>query len=180
VKHQIRLATLQDVPPLSAIERAACALFLEVESTAGLPLALTPPDDFYEAQRRGLLWVALSEEGAPVGFALVEMFGETAHLEELDVLPEDGRRGIGTALVRAVCDWAATCGVTAVTLCTFRDVPWNAPFYARLGFRTLTAEELTPTLRARVEEERAHGLPAEVRVVMRYDIKRRGSPEGVQ
>jgi GNAT superfamily N-acetyltransferase len=167
--HQIRLATPEEVPLLPAVESAACGLFLEIESTAGLPLAVTPFEKFYEAARRGLLWVALSQGGAPVGFALVEMMGGAAHLEELDVLPECGRRGVGTALVRAVCEWAAAQGISAVTLCTFRDVPWNAPFYARLGFRILSPEELTPALRARVEEERAHGLPAEMRVVMRYD-----------
>jgi hypothetical protein len=70
-------------------------------------------------------------------------------------------------LVRAVCDWAATQSLP-VTLTTFRDIPWNAPFYARLGFRELQAEELTPALRARVAEEAAHGLPASLRLAMRY------------
>jgi GNAT superfamily N-acetyltransferase len=140
---------------MPAIERAACGLFLEIESTAGLPLVVTPLEKFYEAARRGLLWVALSDEGTPVGFALVELFGEAAHLEELDVQPQCGRRGVGTALVRAVCEWAAAQGIPAVTLCTFRDVPWNAPFYARLGFKILPPEEWSPPLRARAEEERA-------------------------
>jgi hypothetical protein len=58
-----------------------------------------------------------------------------------------------------------------VTLTTFRDIPWNAPFYARLGFHELTDCELTPALQARVVEEAAHGLPTEMRVVMRYEVK---------
>ena len=39
----------------------------------------------------------------PVGFALVEMLADDLpHLEELDVDPSHGRRGLGTALVRGV------------------------------------------------------------------------------
>jgi GNAT superfamily N-acetyltransferase len=133
-----------------------------------MPLLLTPLEDFEAAQRDGTLWVARDEHGAPVGFALVERLGAEFHLEEMDVLPEHGRRGIGTALVRAVCDWAARKGSASVTLCTFRDIPWNAPFYQRLGFRSLDLHELPPALRERMREEAEHGLTWEHRVAMRY------------
>jgi GNAT superfamily N-acetyltransferase len=55
------------------------------------------------------------------------------HLEEMDVLPEHAGQGLGAALIEAVCSWAHTRGFDAVTLSTFRDVPWNAPFYPRHG-----------------------------------------------
>jgi predicted N-acetyltransferase YhbS len=84
------------------------------------------------------------------------------------VLPAHGRRGVGAALVRAVCAWARERGLPSVTLTTYRDVPWNAPFYTRLGFRTLRAAELGPKLRALVASEDAHGLRRAERVVMRY------------
>jgi len=64
----------------------------------------------------------------------------------LSVRPSSMRRGIGTALVRAVCDWAQAAGQTELTLCTFADVPWNGPFYAGLGFVELA--ELSAGLRA--------------------------------
>jgi GNAT superfamily N-acetyltransferase len=166
----IRLATTQDVPHLPAIEMAACELFAHCAVTADLPADWTPLEDFCEAQQHGLLWVAVTAQNAPIGFALVERFGATAHLEELDVLPAYGRRGIGAGLVRAVCEWAAAQRLEAVTLTTFREVPWNAPFYQRLGFHVLPPAEWTPLLRARVAEETAHGLPTTLRVVMRYDL----------
>jgi GNAT superfamily N-acetyltransferase len=164
---EIRPATAEDVPFLPAIESAACSLFDQIPVTASLPLYLTPVEDFQEAQRHGLLWVAEAAPGDLVGFALAERVDGALHLEELDVLPAYGRRGIGARLVRTVCDWARAQAIAAVTLCTFREVPWNAPFYERLGFRILGEDELTPGLAARVREEELRGLPRELRVVMR-------------
>jgi hypothetical protein len=58
-----------------------------------------------------------------------------------------------------------------VTLSTFRDVAWNGPFYARLGFRALDPSGLDEAHRDLVERERSKGLPVEKRVVMRLAIR---------
>lgn len=168
--YSVRLARPDELSQLPVIEAAACELFLQYEETSQLPLYVTPLDEFIEAQHHGLLWVATDVQDSPVGFALIEILNDTAHLEEVDVLPECGRRGIGASLVRTVCEWAASNQLSAVTLTTFRNIPWNAPFYARLGFRELTEDELTPALRKRVAEEAVHGLPANLRVAMRFDL----------
>lgn len=59
---------------------------------------------------------------------------------------------------------------------TFRGVPWNAPYYERLGFRELAASEVTPGLAAR----RAAGPGADgdsyARVCMRRDLIADGPP----
>ena len=102
-----------------------------------------------------------SSSGAcmPVGFALVEILEPAAaHLEEIDVHPDHGRRGLGTWLVRHVCQWAEANGPGVVTLTTFRDVPWNMPFYAHLGFEEVAPAALTPALRAVLEDEARRGL----------------------
>lgn len=78
------------------------------------------------------------EDGEVLGFARLLEVGEFLHLEQLSVRPDRARRGIGAALVAAVLVDAAARGVRAVTLRTFADVPWNAPFYERCGFRTVT------------------------------------------
>src|ERR1700730_11509868 len=91
----------------------------------------------------------------PAGFASVAIVDGAAHLWQLAVLPEAGRRGLGTALVAAVCDWARSGGFHAGTFTTYRDGTWNAPFYERLGFRPLT--DLTPGLAVIREHERAIG-----------------------
>jgi len=120
----------------------------------------------HEAVREGRLWVALAGS-APVGFAHVEIIDPgTAHLDEIDVLPAHGRRGLGTRLVTEVCEWAAAAGYNSVTLTTFRDVPWNRPFYERLGFRVIPDAELSAALRAIVEDETRRGLDPSRRVAM--------------
>lgn len=92
---------------------------------------------------------------------------DALHLEEIDVHPDHGRRGLGTQLVELVCGWAASHGYQSVTLTTFRDVPWDMPFYSRLGFGVVPAEELSVALHRLVDDETRRGLDPVRRVVMR-------------
>jgi predicted N-acetyltransferase YhbS len=85
-------------------------------------------------------------------------------------LPAYGRRGLGARLLEGVCDWAEAHGYPAVTLSTFRDVPWNGPFYRKHGFRDLQPAEWTPGMQAIREKEAQHGLRVEARVFMRRDL----------
>lgn len=102
-----------------------------------------------------------------MGFAMVIMIaGGRPHLLEMDVLPEHGRRGVGAALLRTVCDWVAEGGYEEITLTTFRKVAWNMPFYSRFGFVEVPFEQQGPELRSIVEGERARGLDSTQRVVM--------------
>lgn len=169
--YQIGRATAHECRLLPDIERRACLLFDTLPETSGLPPYFTALDDFEEAQAAGLLWVARVPAGHPVGFALVEPLGHDLHLEELDVVPEHARQGLGTALVHAVCDYA-TSKRRALTLTTFRNVPWNRPFYERLGFRVLEGAGIPPRLAERIAGETARGLPRELRVAMRFERAR--------
>jgi GNAT superfamily N-acetyltransferase len=88
--------------------------------------------------------------------------GDGAHLEQLSVLPDQGRRGLGRALLRAGCAWAADRGYRELTLATYRGVAWNAPFYATEGF-----VEDGPVDDWLV----AHGLPPEEPVMGRFGVR---------
>ena len=161
-------ARQQDLCWLPGIELAAAALLLGHAPESVLK-ETTAEQDFRAAQAQGRLWVALAGD-APVGFAQVEVFGSrAAHLEEIDVHPAHGRRGLGTRLVVAVCEWAARSGYRELTLTTFRDIPWNMPFYARLGFQEVPTEQLSSDLMAVVRDETRRGLDPARRVVMRRD-----------
>jgi GNAT superfamily N-acetyltransferase len=157
----------EHIPALSAIELAAAQL-LRGYAPASVLSETTPEQTFFYAARDGRLWVALAGN-APAGFALVEMLAhDLPHLEEIDVDPPHGRRGLGAALVRSVCDWAADSGYSMLTLTTFRAAPWNLPFYARMGFVEIPRETLRPELVAVVSWEAARGLDPAARAVMEY------------
>jgi GNAT superfamily N-acetyltransferase len=166
----IRLAEPQDVAALPEIERVAGLLFKTHPADLGIP------DDMYDrpnsvetftaAQEAGALWVACGAAREPIGFALVLDITGFAHLEELDVLPSYGRRGVGSALLATVCDWASTAGYPAVTLRTFRDVPWNAPFYQRRGFQVVESAALSAGHVRLEASERQRGLRTDLRVTM--------------
>lgn len=162
----IRPARPDDLPALPAIERAAARRFAGLGLVADLDDAMEP-ETMAAACADGRVWVAVDAADRPVGFAVAERLGDAVHLEELDVLPEAGGRGLGSLLIEAVCAWAAAQGFRAVTLCTFRDVAWNAPLYARRGFVALGDHELGGALAARRLEEAARGLALADRVCMR-------------
>jgi GNAT superfamily N-acetyltransferase len=154
--YKISAARRCDLPLLPAIELAAATL-LAGHAPASVLAETTCQADLEDAQQRGHLWVALADD-VPVGFAHIMVLGPgIAHLEEIDVHPEHGRRGLGSRLVITVCTWAATNGYSCVTLTTFRDVPWNMPFYARLGFEQIPPAELSPALLSVIEDETRRG-----------------------
>jgi GNAT superfamily N-acetyltransferase len=91
-----------------------------------------------------------------VGFVSLEIVDGVAHVDQVSVLPDHGRQGLGRALLEAAVGWAAASGYAALTLTTFRDVPWNAPFYSTLGFEEMN--ELSPGLAAIRSHEQEAGL----------------------
>ena len=150
----IRFATDDDLDLLEGIENEADELFIERFRPERWGRAST--GRLRAAQPGFLLVAAESDGGEAVGFAHVLEVDGGAHLEQLAVRPATGRRGHGSALVRAALEEAARRGHDRVTLRTYADVPWNAPFYARLGF--VESEPETDFLRALVTVETDLGL----------------------
>jgi GNAT superfamily N-acetyltransferase len=170
----VRLARPSDLRHLAAVEEAGAALF--AEHLGPLPASLTSPArSGGERDLAGTLLVVPGDEAGvePVlGFAHLTTPDGHAHLEQLSVLPAHTRRGLGSALVRATMEEARWAGHDRISLCTFRDVPFNGPFYAALGFSEVDRlEPFQARLRAR---ERALGLDdVGVRVVMSAPLVRR-------
>lgn len=168
--YRIDLASTAHIAAIPAIERAAATLFSNCDVPEELRARVTDTDILVDAQREGRLWVGLDRRGAPVGFALAEMLVNEPFLDEVDVMPQHGRRGLGTRLVRTVADWAALQRYPALMLLTFRHLPWNAPFYASLGFTELSENEISATVRERLQIEAAAGLDVRKRVAMRLSL----------
>lgn len=146
----IHPARPDELAELIEVERAADQLF----PLAGYG-AVPPPATLAELRDAPALLVS---GDPPAGYARIEVVDGRAHLEGLSVRPRFMRQGRGTDLVLAACEWAVLHGFDELSLCTFAEVPWNGPFYARLGFVELT--ELTPGLRTLRAAEQAIGLDA--------------------
>ncbi len=168
--YTVELAAEHHIRAIPAIEQAAAAIFSESDLPPEVRFLVTDEETLLEAQREKRLWAALQDEIKLVGFALARVMGEYAHLEEMDVHPEHGRRGIGSQLLDAVIGWAEAGSLPGLTLITFRHLPWNAPFYERNGFVRLDAESTNGLLQDLIREEAEAGLEPRNRVAMYYDI----------
>ncbi len=165
----IRPATAADSERLQSIERDAGEQF----GSVGLgSIADHDPfsiDELVSYVENDQSWVA-TDADVLLGYIVVDRVGGAAHVEQVSVVPEAQGRGIGRRLMDQARIWAIEQGFDAITLTTFRDVSWNAPLYAHLGYRPLGAHELGGALRALRNEEAEHGLDPTIRVCMRLDL----------
>lgn len=167
----IRLARGGEAPQLRRIEDEAGRMFEGLGLVDPARDASFPPERLAQLVDLGQVWVATHDDDVPVGMVVVSAGEGAAYIEEIDVLPAHGRRGIGGMLLGTACRWARERGLSAATLSTFRDVPWNGPFYRKHGFRDLTPAEWTPEMHAIRQQEALHGLRVEARVFMRRDLR---------
>jgi GNAT superfamily N-acetyltransferase len=162
----IRLARDEDLPTLQEIERAAGELFRDhgMQAVADDPPAgLATLRSF---QRDGRAWVFVDGDDRPVAYMLVEAVDNRAHVEQVSVHPSHARKGIGRRLIGHADSWAAQHGLSELSLTTFVDVPWNGPYYQRLGFRYMRDDEMGDGLRVIREREIASGLDRWPRAAM--------------
>lgn len=150
-EQRIRAAQLRDLVSIARIEVAAGKAF----ETVGL--AAVAGDEVDErtllAQLEdGRLWVS-EVAGTVVAYVAAEVVDGNAHVAQVSVDPTHAGRRIGQALVQHVEAWGRRSGRLATTLTTFTEVPWNAPYYARLGYRAMPAEDRGPELVAIMAEE---------------------------
>jgi GNAT superfamily N-acetyltransferase len=153
------------VEPIRPVRPDELALLPDLEAAADTmfePLGIGPlpgpgtPEEFAAAL------VVLVAGDPPVGLCRIDDVAGGAHLEQLSVHPGLGGRGIGRALLRAACAWAAGHGYRTLTLATYRDIPWNGPFYASEGFVERGSADDFWT---------GHGLPPEPPVLGRFGTR---------
>jgi len=166
--YRVELARPDQTGLLAEIERAAAQLFPEDVLTPEVRQNTVPHEQLENAQAEGRLWIAATDSGTVVGFAIAAREFNAAYLQEIDVHPDHQRKGLGRRLIGEVIRWARMQQLSCVLLTTFEHVPWNAPFYKRLGFETLAEHELTGDLLARLQFEQSQGMWD--RVAMRLPI----------
>ena len=173
----IRPIREDEFPLLPQMERAADQRYIDAGFFSDEDIG---PDDFQEARytQGGPTFMAVDASDTPMGFVHMGEMSQGHHIEELSVLVEHGRKGVGTALVQHVIERARAAGVFAVTLATDIHVPWNAPYYEKLGFEAVSPMALGQDyldLRAR---EAAKNLDPNTRQFMIYYLNpvSRGHP----
>jgi GNAT superfamily N-acetyltransferase len=165
----IRATHASESAVLRTIEVAAGRQFIAagLADVADHPPLTTGEYDGY--CHRGRSWVAVDDDDRPVAFLVAGLVDGNAHVDEVSVHPAHARQGIGRALIVHLAGWAAGCDLPALTLTTFEDVPWNAPYYVRCGFLRLDDDDLGPDLALirGAERRRFTGLPPRVAMIRR-------------
>lgn len=167
-EYTVGVANWAHIRLLPDIERQAAMLFPDEVLTPEIRASSVPVEQLEAACSEGRLWTAVLKLGAPVGFAIAVRESNAAFLQEIDVHPDHQQQGLGRQLIERVIAWAQVQECACVTLTTFENVPWNAPFYSRLGFRKLAEHELGSHLLERLQAERRRGLRQ--RVAMRLTL----------
>lgn len=166
----IRRARTADLESLQTVEILAGEAFraLGMDSIADDdPPAL---DELRRNADAGRAWVAVDAMDNPIAYILLDEMDGAAHIAQVTVHPKHARQGIGKNLIEEAGQWAARHGLSELSLTTFRNVPWNAPYYARLGFIESPESSWSEELRRRVQAEALQGLGAWPRVVMRRNL----------
>ncbi len=172
----IRPSTRDDIATIRDVEVDAGQMFRSV----GLDTIADddPPGSATIAEhlRRATAWTA-ELDASVVGYALSSVVDGQGHLDQISVRRAAAGQGIGRLLIDHVCRWASECGHDELTLTTFVDVPWNGPYYTRLGFRHLDDADCGPDLGAIREKERRAGIDVAPRTAMRLLLEHWVSPD---
>lgn len=168
---QIRLATSADAKYLPAVEASAGQAFTSIEKYKWLAEGDGQTEqDHLDCIAEQLEWVAVNDSGEPIGFINAESHHDSLFICEVSVCQQWQGQGLGKQLIKQVLDAALARNITTVTLTTCRDVPWNAPYYQRLGFEILNKSQLTDTLRDILQYEIDAGFQPTDRCAMAIQL----------
>lgn len=166
----IRPGIAADLPRLGEIERDAYPALAGAGAGWQGDNDTLDPSILLDCIAAGLLFVAAGDSDVPVGFLAAAQYPEGLYVGEIDVARAWQGRGVGRALMRQIIDEARTRGLPALFLTTDRHAPFNAPFYASLGFAELRPAETPQFLRAVLADEIASGANPSRRVAMMLSL----------
>ena len=142
----IRLAQIDDAQAFHEVEEDAAQLLANEPSLEGVPVPPSRTPDEYRTMIGQRHCLTAASGGRVVGFAAARRIGKEVHLHELSVASAFQRKRIGATLLSALKIDCKNAGVRALTLLTYRDIPWNAPFYERHGFVVIEDLDAYPRL----------------------------------
>jgi GNAT superfamily N-acetyltransferase len=147
---RVRRATEADADAMARVEASARGL---LESEQVDLAALNVPDGVEEPTDWTLALVAQVGDDV-VGIArLSELTSEVVSLDQVSTHADFAGCGVGRQLLAEVVTLCRRRGYSVITGTTFRDVAFNAPFYARLGCVEDRDPHPAMVRRRRVEQE---------------------------
>ena len=162
----VRLARADELNALAIIESDANATLVDAGAVSPDSFTTTPRHLLELSLSAALLFTAVDANDEPVGFLACEERDGGLYVGEIDVLRRWQRQGIGRALMLTALAEARSRRLWGAMLTTDRFVPFNALFYASLGFREIARENLPPSLEAVIVAEVAGGQDPARRVGM--------------
>ncbi|MEE4350341.1 MAG: GNAT family N-acetyltransferase [Pacificimonas sp.] len=162
----IRLARANELEACRAVEAASGAVFKDTPYPQVADAEPNAIEVYRAAYVDKLLWVAEDRAGGIAGQLTAAEGPKGLLIAQIDVMPDAQGQGLGKALIAACEAEARERSLPFLWLRTFRDIPWNAPFYARLGFEITEGGVWgDPDTDVRAHEV-ASGLDPDARVTM--------------
>jgi GNAT superfamily N-acetyltransferase len=165
----VRLGIVGDIPVLQQIESRASKSFASIGM---LGIASDEPSSAEVLQDRisteQLLVVQLA---APVGFVYFKVVEKYAYIEEISVDPDHAGHRYAALLLDAIARTASSFAFEALLLSTFKSVPWNAPYYRRLGFIEIPDAKMSSSMFGIRQEHANRGLDESKRVFMQKSLR---------
>ena len=156
----------EELEALRDIERSAGWVFADYGMSAIADDDPPSEEVLGEYCQAGRLRVITDEHDQPVAYLIVDLVDGCAHIEQVSAHPDHAGQGLGRRLIEWVFEWAVEQDLSAVTPTTFSEIPWNRPYYERLGFQVIPEEHVSDGLRLIRQEEKENGLDAWPRVCM--------------
>ncbi|WP_024795080.1 GNAT family N-acetyltransferase [Tomitella biformata] len=142
----IRTARLWEILRLQEIEVAAGEPFRELGMLSVADDDPPSSECLMEAIEREMCWVYETRTAGVVAYLAAIGLDASLHIEQVSVDPAFARLRYGARLIEHAEQDAAARGYPLLTLTTFTEVPWNAPYYSSLGFREHLNQELEEVL----------------------------------
>lgn len=159
-----RRADLEDVQSYVDIKRAAAGLYRDL----GMSFEVDDERasrDWPEHVQQSSAWV-WEEDDRVAAYLVLRRLSASLHIDQVTVHPDFAGRRIGAKLIEVANDHAVRLGQEQLSLTTFETVPWNAPYYVRLGFTTVPEHALSPEMSRILDEESENSPAGWKRIVM--------------